>query len=401
MQPVDDVSDRVDSGIGVPCVPTTWVEQLAPGGRLLTTLATRTPSWPGQLLITRTPPGAVEAVLRGRPRGHRPLLGYRWLSALDHRARIKAHPGTARSTRLSLPPDEAYSFWLAVAYLVPGTVRDFQAETMTIVAPEDESWAVADPGDGTVRVHGPRDLCAELEDVHTRWGAGRPAGKVPGRLRRQHRHPAHHLRHGAEDSELDAAPARHRPPAVAMTAPPRIAVTPHDTPGRRRTSRTADRRYGCPSNTNPLHLESTAPPRRSAGPRTSSDTTLATDVPCARTITLRTTSAGASCSAAVKWPTRTCGEADAYAATACSSIEAPRTWPSHGPVRSRRRRLLARQPRSRQGSDGLLRAGCWGTRDRQPAADRAARRALSLRHARRAPAAGCGRRPSGARGTVL
>ncbi|MGQ4490769.1 methyltransferase [Streptomyces sp. SAS_281] len=167
--------ERIHSGIGVPCVPLPWVDQLAPGGRLLTTLVTRTPSWPGHLLVTRAPQGAVEAVLRGRPRGYRPLHGYRWLSALEHRARIKADPGRARRTRLVPPPDDSYGFWLAAAYLVPGTVRDFQAETMTVVAPEDASWAVAGPADGTVRVHGPRDLWAELEDVHARWEqAGRP-----------------------------------------------------------------------------------------------------------------------------------------------------------------------------------------------------------------------------------
>ncbi|MFH0180746.1 hypothetical protein ACIA6D_41875 [Streptomyces cacaoi] len=157
------------------CVPEPWVEQLAPGGRLLTTLATRTPSWPGHLLVSRTAAGMVEAVLRGRPRGYRPLLGYRWLNALDHRACIKDDPGTARSTPLAPPPDDAYGFWLAAAYLAPGLVRDFQAETMAIVAPEDDSWAVAGPGNGTVRVHGPRDVWAELEDLHARWEqAGRP-----------------------------------------------------------------------------------------------------------------------------------------------------------------------------------------------------------------------------------
>ncbi|UYQ65881.1 methyltransferase domain-containing protein [Streptomyces peucetius] len=173
--PAGALYDRIHSGIGVPCVPAAWVEQLTPGGRLLTTLATRTPSWPGRLLVTRTPQGRIEAALKGRPRGYRPMLGHQWLTALDHRARIKANPGTPRPTRLAPPPDDAYAFWLAAAYLVPGTVRDFQAETMTIVAPEDDSWAVAGPGDGTVRVHGPRDVWAELEDLHERWQrAGRP-----------------------------------------------------------------------------------------------------------------------------------------------------------------------------------------------------------------------------------
>lgn len=169
--------DRIHSGIGVPCVPTAWVQQLAPGGRLLTTLATRTPSWPGRLLVTRTPAGKVAAVLRGRQNGYRPMLGYRWLGALDHRARIKADPGRSRPTTLTPPADDAYGFWIAAACLLGNgsLVRDFQAETMTIVAPDDDSWAVAGPGDGTVRVHGRRDVWAELEDLHARWDrAGRP-----------------------------------------------------------------------------------------------------------------------------------------------------------------------------------------------------------------------------------
>ncbi|MGW5776433.1 methyltransferase [Streptomyces sp. NPDC003863] len=161
--------DRIHSGIGVPCLPPAWAEQLAPGGRLLTTLTTRTPSWPGRLLVTRADTGRIEATLRGRPSGYRPMFGYTRLSALDHRARIKAGPGSARPTRLAPPADEAYGFWIAAAYLAPGLVRDFQAKTMTIVAPEDDSWAVAGPGDGTVRVHGPRDVWAELEEVHARW----------------------------------------------------------------------------------------------------------------------------------------------------------------------------------------------------------------------------------------
>ncbi|MEU9924950.1 methyltransferase [Streptomyces griseoluteus] len=173
--PTGGVFDRIHSGIGVPCVPPAWAEQLAPEGQLLTTLTTRTPSWPGQLLAARTAAGKMEAVLRGRPRGYRPMLGYRWLNAVTMRPRIEADPGVPRPTRLAPPPDDAYGFWLAVAYLAPGLVRDFQAETMTIAAPDEDSWAVAGPGENTVRVHGSRDMWAELEDVHARWVlAGRP-----------------------------------------------------------------------------------------------------------------------------------------------------------------------------------------------------------------------------------
>ncbi|WP_326742732.1 methyltransferase domain-containing protein [Streptomyces sp. NBC_01768] len=158
--------DRIHSGIEVPCLPSVWVDQLAPGGRLLTTLATRTPSWPGHCLVTRTAGGHVEAVLEGGPRGHRPLHGYTWLTAQHHLQQIANSPGKRRPTAFAPPPDHSYGFWLAAAYLVPGVVRHFQADTLTVVAPEENSWAVAGPGDGTVRVHGPRDVWAELDHVH-------------------------------------------------------------------------------------------------------------------------------------------------------------------------------------------------------------------------------------------
>ncbi|GGY61724.1 hypothetical protein GCM10010363_48990 [Streptomyces omiyaensis] len=173
--PDDGTFDRIRSGIGVPRVPSARVAQLAPGGRLLTTLVTRTPSRPGQLLVTRTGAGRLRAVLTGRPRGYRSMLGHRWPSAVGHRARVEEDPGIARPTRLAPPPDDAHGFWLAAASLVGGVVRDFRAGTMTLVSPEDDSWAVSGPGDGTVRVHGPRDVWGEVEDARARWvRAGRP-----------------------------------------------------------------------------------------------------------------------------------------------------------------------------------------------------------------------------------
>ncbi|MEU0630705.1 hypothetical protein [Streptomyces sp. NPDC005989] len=44
------------------------------------------------------------------------------------------------------------------------------------MAPEENSWAVAGRGDGTVRIHGPRDVWSEFEHVHDLRGrAGSPA----------------------------------------------------------------------------------------------------------------------------------------------------------------------------------------------------------------------------------
>ncbi|MEU5092082.1 hypothetical protein [Streptomyces sp. NPDC021356] len=265
--------DRIHSGIGVPCVPAPWVEQLAPGGQLLTTLATRTPSWPGQLLVTRTADSTVEALLRGRPRGYRPLLGYRWLNAVDHRAPIKYDPGTARSTRLTPPPDEAYGFWLAAAYLAPGLVRDFQAETMTIVAPEDDSWpwlALATaPSESMGRVTSGLNLrtstrAGSRPDGPSSTGstyvtASRPSTSPPARARRPW--PGRFLLsppcpgrchdRASSDRRRTACPGLHRPggggqPAQALTLP--LAQQPH-----------SNKELRMPQPPNPLHPQAVSP----------------------------------------------------------------------------------------------------------------------------------------------
>ncbi|MGQ4332383.1 protein-L-isoaspartate O-methyltransferase family protein [Streptomyces hayashii] len=46
--------DRVFVSFAVPRIPPMLVEQLAPGGRLLATVGTDSPSWPGLAGITKT-----------------------------------------------------------------------------------------------------------------------------------------------------------------------------------------------------------------------------------------------------------------------------------------------------------------------------------------------------------
>lgn len=59
-----------------------------------------------------------------------------------------------------------------------------------MVAPEENSWAVAGHGDGTVRIRGARDVWGELEHVHDLWvRAGSPAAfhvDIPGDGAPQH-----------------------------------------------------------------------------------------------------------------------------------------------------------------------------------------------------------------------
>ncbi|WP_414169157.1 protein-L-isoaspartate O-methyltransferase family protein [Streptoverticillium reticulum] len=170
---------RVLSGFAVEALPMEWLDQLAAGGRLLTTITTRSPSWPGCAVVEKTPKGRVEATLRGVRSGHRPAYGLQWLSVLAHRERIAAESGTSRSTMLAPPENGAYGFWLALDHLAPGLVRDYQAEHLTLVAPDEDSWVVVRPaadGGWTAESVGVRPIWAEVEEVHARWvEAGKPS----------------------------------------------------------------------------------------------------------------------------------------------------------------------------------------------------------------------------------
>ncbi|MFJ9613474.1 protein-L-isoaspartate O-methyltransferase family protein [Streptomyces noursei] len=170
--------DRVLSGFAVEAIPPHWLEQLANGGRLLTTITTRSPSWPGRAVVEKTTRGRVKATLRGVRSGHRPAHGLGWLTVLAHRERIAAEPGSRRNTSLAPPDESAYGLWLALDHLAPGLVRDYQAEHLTLVAPDENSWVVVRPaadGNWMAESVGDRLIWAEVEEVHARWvAAGEP-----------------------------------------------------------------------------------------------------------------------------------------------------------------------------------------------------------------------------------
>lgn len=173
----DGPYDRILSTFAVPSVPPAWLEQLADDGRLLTTIATASPSWPGECLVRRTGNG-FEAVLEGRERGHRPVNGHRWLSVLDHRHLANRQPARRRTTEVAPQGADVHGFWLAVSHLAPGVVRDFAADHLTLIAPDDASWArILPEGPGIWRVEedGEREIWTEVEEIHRRWAhAGRP-----------------------------------------------------------------------------------------------------------------------------------------------------------------------------------------------------------------------------------
>lgn len=168
--------DRIAATFAVPYLPVAWLDQLADDGLLLATVTTTSPSWPAQAVVRRRG-GRINATLVGQSSGHRPIHGYEWMST--HGLRVGAPPGCSRASTVAPPGMQEYGFWLALSHLVPGLLRDFTAEHLTLFAPLEESWIVARPdstgGNTVIDCGGPRDIWTEVEDVHARWvRAGRP-----------------------------------------------------------------------------------------------------------------------------------------------------------------------------------------------------------------------------------
>ncbi|MFE2534954.1 protein-L-isoaspartate O-methyltransferase [Streptomyces sp. NPDC059371] len=170
--------DRIFVSYTVECVPTALVEQLAPGGTLLTHVTSASPSWPGLAVVRRTTGGHVTAELRAVGFAHRAGHGMAriWLSE-ELRQRMATEPGTwTQRSRLTPPADSDRGFWLAADHLLGGLVRDFGSEHLAIAAPGCGSWMRAEPVGRqrwSVTVQGPRDIWKEIHDLADRWRAAR------------------------------------------------------------------------------------------------------------------------------------------------------------------------------------------------------------------------------------
>lgn len=172
--------DRVFVSYAVPWVSWAWVEQLAPGGRVLASVTGTSPSWPGLAVITRTAHGRVEGELRAVEFGHRPGHGFQriFLSRAFVERISAADGGRSFHSRTAPPPDEPRGLWLAVAALRPGLVRNWGADHLMIGAPACGSWLTVRPGAAgtwTMTACGPRDIWDEIQTVAARWrAAGSP-----------------------------------------------------------------------------------------------------------------------------------------------------------------------------------------------------------------------------------
>ncbi|MFD9125573.1 protein-L-isoaspartate O-methyltransferase [Kitasatospora sp. NPDC059571] len=162
--------DRICGSFALPAVPTGWLRQLAPGGRLRVTISTGAPGWHGTALVDRDArTGALSGRLAAERWGHLPARGRGWLPLPP-----QTGPGRDRTHTTPPPGDHERGFWLAVAHLLPGVRRHWTDGEVVLVA-ADGSRAVLAPDGTGVREWGPRSLWAEAEHVHARWtAAGRP-----------------------------------------------------------------------------------------------------------------------------------------------------------------------------------------------------------------------------------
>ncbi|MFJ2111924.1 protein-L-isoaspartate O-methyltransferase [Streptomyces sp. NPDC087850] len=175
--------DRIFVSFAVPSIPTALVEQLAPGGLALMTVATSSPSWPGLAVITNSSTGQVHAELRAVEFGHRAGTGIDGFEQVFLSAKFRKQIATGggrrtQRSRLTPPAVTDRGAWLALGAMRPGLVRDFGTEGLTIGAPRCGSWMRARPAGSrwTVTVDGPRDIWAELHEVAALWrAAGSPS----------------------------------------------------------------------------------------------------------------------------------------------------------------------------------------------------------------------------------
>lgn len=177
--PEDDY-DRIVATVSVRPIPSSWLEALRPGGRIVTTIVGTS------LLIS------AEMVADGVARGQvqpGPASFMRTRQAPDYPARLDEVYTAARDQdgeevrSLVAPMPDLWSDW-ELRCLYELTTPDIENRSATCddgtgllwLLASDGSWARAEGASGTVHQSGPRRLWDELDEVQRRWEA---AGRFP------------------------------------------------------------------------------------------------------------------------------------------------------------------------------------------------------------------------------
>lgn len=167
--------DTIAASFAVRRVPSSWLQRLAPGGRLRTTITTGAPGWHATAVVQRDEQGALSGRLTAERWGHVPERSGGWIPL----PQAPAGSGRVRSFVLTPPDPAERGFWVALAHALPGVRRHWGApgfdDEVVLVAPDGSRAAVARDGLRAVE-WGRRNLWLEAEELHARWtGAGRPA----------------------------------------------------------------------------------------------------------------------------------------------------------------------------------------------------------------------------------
>ncbi|MFC7868012.1 protein-L-isoaspartate(D-aspartate) O-methyltransferase [Streptomyces murinus] len=170
------VFDRIVSMVSVPRIPVSWLHGLAPGGRLVTTIAGT------GLIVTadKTPDGGAA----GRVEWDRasfmttrsnvdypPLLDELFAGAAEEEGEVTLSPFPVLNVM------QAWEVWSMLSLKAPGiehrTGTDDDGGRLVWMLHPDTSWARARtaPGENTATVHqgGPRRLYDLLDEIRWRW----------------------------------------------------------------------------------------------------------------------------------------------------------------------------------------------------------------------------------------
>lgn len=177
--PIAAPYDRIIATCSFPAIPTTWVDQLRPGGVLLANLSR--PLSAGILLrATRHPDGSASGHISPTFGGFMPTRAEHHPATLDLLTVARSQAGTTRTTDLNPSALDHDGFLFYASLTVPAAqigVAPEDGPSETWLLADDGSWAAHQDSDGstTVAQGGPARLWDQLEAAYGTWQRhGRP-----------------------------------------------------------------------------------------------------------------------------------------------------------------------------------------------------------------------------------
>jgi Protein-L-isoaspartate(D-aspartate) O-methyltransferase (PCMT) len=167
--------DRLIATCSVTAVPAAWLEQVRPGGVIVTNLY-RQLSGGTLARLTVNHDGTATGRLLDDDGGFMPLRAHQNPDLWQLIKTASKQDGDTRKSALGEPfGDDGTAAWITLAdLLMPDVARtDIHRDTGTVqwLVHPDGSWAYHDTTTGDVEQGGPRRLWGELEQIHRAWAA--------------------------------------------------------------------------------------------------------------------------------------------------------------------------------------------------------------------------------------